>query len=214
MGSRSLMGFLFSRLYDVVMSGSDRGVMASWRHHVIAPSSGTVLEIGVGNGLGLRHYRGDAVVVGVEPERAMLRRARRRAAQARAGVHLVSADARHLPFRDDIFDSAVVQLTLCTIPEPQAALVELRRVLQSGTTLRLLEHVRVDQPVIARLQDWLTPVWKRLAGGCHLNRRTMAELTTAGFHLTNRVSHAGGLFQELTAHAPHRTPQADGISVS
>lgn len=176
--------------------------MASWRRHVTEPATGAVLEIGAGSGLGLRHYHGDRTVVAIEPDFVMLTRARRRATRSRARILLVGADARRLPFRANVFDSGVVQLALCTIPEPRAALEEVGRVLRPGAALRLLEHVRVNQPVIARLQDWLTPVWKRLAGGCHLDRRTAAEVERAGFELIAVVSHAGGLFQEISARAP------------
>lgn len=167
-----------------------------------APATGTILEIGSGSGFGLRHYHGDRTVVAIDPDFMMLTRARSRAARSRACVLLVAADAQRLPFRNAAFDSAVAQLAFCTIPHPPLALTELRRSLRAGGTLRLLEHVRLDQPLLGRMQDWLTPAWKHIAGGCHLNREPVRDVERAGFTITRIVRHAGGLFQELTAHAP------------
>ena len=168
-----------------------------------APATGTILEIGSGSGFGLRHYHGDRTVVAIDPDFMMLTRARSRAARSRACVLLVAADAQRLPFRNAAFDSAVAQLAFCTIPHPALALEELRRALRAGGTLRLLEHVRLDQPLLGRTQDWLTPAWKHIAGGCHLNRQTAGDVERAGFAITRVVRHAGGLFQELTARLPH-----------
>ena len=176
--------------------------MESWRRHLTTGATGTVLEVGVGSGLGLRHYRSDTTVIGVEPDLVMLERARRRARRAGARVLLVAADGQQLPFRAGTFDSAVMQLALCTIPDPRAALAEVRRALRPGAALHVLEHVRVDRPIIGRVQDWLTPLWRRMAGGCHLNRRTAQEVERGGFRITGIVRHAGGLFQEISACAP------------
>lgn len=196
------MASVFHWLYDAVMLWSDRGVMASWRRRVVSPSAGLMIEIGAGSGLGFRHYDAAAIVVAVEPDAVLRGRAARRAAASPARVLLVAADARCLPFPPAIFDGAVVQLALCTIPDPQEALGELRRVLRASGRLRALEHVRMVSPRLARLQDWMTPVWRRFAGGCHLNRDTRRLIANAGFAIDEIRGHAGGLFLELTGRVP------------
>lgn len=197
-----MLSAVFPWLYDGVMRRSDRGSMARWRRRVVGPAAGRTLEIGAGTGLGLRHYGPGALVIAIDPDIAMLHRARARATEAAAHVILVAADAERLPFRSRAFDAGVVQLALCTIDHPNRALDELRRVLRPGAALRLLEHVRVAQPLVARVQDWLTPVWRRIAGGCRLNRRTTDSVAAAGFHVESVAPHAGGLFLEISARAP------------
>ena len=193
---------LFPRLYDVVMRGSDRGAMGAWRRRVVAGAVGRTLEIGVGTGLGLGRYDPGTLVIAVDPDLGMLVRARGRAAAARARVLLVAADAQRLPFRSRVFDTGIAELAFCTIPHPVRALEELRRVLRPGVPLRVLEHVRVAQPIVALMQDWLTPIWRRIAGGCHLNRRTAEGLAAAGFDIEMVVPHVGDLFLEISARAP------------
>ena len=189
------------------MVGSDRGTMARWRRRVLSRASGLTLEIGVGTGLGLRHYPAGALVVAIDPDLGMLGRARARARDAAACVLLVAATAERLPFRDRLFDAAAAELAFCTIPDPDSALREVRRVLRAGAPLSLLEHVRVGQPVVGLLQDWLTPLWRRVAGGCRLNRRTTWTLRAAGFGVSEVVSHLGGLFLEIAARSPGEPSQ-------
>ena len=206
----------FPRIYDVVMQGSDRGEMAAWRRRIVAAAGGRTIEIAVGTGLGLRHYEAGASVVAIDRDIEMLRRARRRANRAAAQVLLVVADAECLPFRSCAFETGIAELALCTIPHPDRALGELRRVLQSSGALRVLEHVRVAQPIVARMQDWLTPIWRSVAGGCHLNRRTTESIAAAGFKIESVVPHAGGLFLEISAHAPrsHETKHSTNEGLS
>ena len=135
-----------------------------------------MLELGVGTGLNLPFYENATRIVGIDPDPHMLRRARRRAEQVPQRVELVEAGAEALPFDDGAFDTVVVTLTLCTVPDPAAAVVEARRVLAPDGRLLFLEHVRADSPSIARLQDTVTPAWKHVSGGCHWNRTTVATV--------------------------------------
>jgi ubiquinone/menaquinone biosynthesis C-methylase UbiE len=146
------------------------------RQRTAREATGRVLELGVGTGLNLPHYEAATEVVGVDPDPYMLRRARRRAAAAPVPVELLEASAEALPFEDASFDTVVVALSLCTIPDPAAALREAKRVLRPEGRLVFLEHVRSDKPWLARLQDRLERPWGRVAGGCHPNRDTVAAI--------------------------------------
>lgn len=199
----------FPRLYDLVMAPAERGRLGRWRRSLVAPARGRVLEVGAGTGLDFAHYGPEAWVVATDPDLAMLERARARLADGPARIVLVAADAQALPFRDDAFDEGVVGLAMCTIPAPERALNELRRVLRPRGMLRLLEHVRMPNPVAARLQDWLTPLWRRVAAGCHLNRRTADAVARSGFELASIESHLAGYVQAIVARAPGAPIGAD-----
>jgi SAM-dependent methyltransferase len=204
-------GRLFPWLYDAVMRRAERTGLARWRRSIVRPASGRVIEIGAGTGLNFRHYGGDVTVIATEPDLAMLHRARACARSSSAHILLVAADAEALPFPARTFDTAVAGLALCTIPHPTTALAELRRVLRPGATLRILEHVRVPHRVWGGLQDWLTPVWRRIAGGCHLNRTTVQSVATSGCIVDHVTSHAGGLVVEILARSSSfsASPQDD-----
>lgn len=185
------------------MAPWEHGRLGRYRRAVVSPARGRVLEVGAGTGLNFPHYERAALVIATDPDLAMLARARSRASAAQAEILLVAADAEALPVRDASFDDAVVGLAMCTIPHPERALAELRRALRPSGSLRMLEHVRVDRPaIIGRIQDWLTPVWRRVAGGCHLNRRTVDAVRDAGFASVDATSHAGGYLQEILARRP------------
>lgn len=189
-------------LYDLVMATADRTRLGQWRRDVVAPARGRILEIGAGTGLNFRHYDSGALVVATDIDPAMLARSAKRAGASGARILLVVADAQALPFRVRAFDDAVIALALCTIPDPDVSLRELRRVMRSGALLHLFEHVRLAHPVGGQLQDWLTPVWRPLAGGCRLNCRTAATVASNGFAIEATRRHAHGLFLGITARAP------------
>jgi ubiquinone/menaquinone biosynthesis C-methylase UbiE len=189
---------LFPWLYDVVMGAAEAGPLARWRKSVVQPACGRVLEIGAGTGLDFQYYEPGVTVVATDVDVGMLRRARARAA-VKATVLLVAANAEQLPFRRGTFDESVVGLALCTIPHPGRALTDVRRTVRPGGAVRLLEHVRVRNNIVARLQDWLTPVWVRLAGGCHLNRDAVAVLKLSGLDVERVTPHARGFVLEIVA---------------
>ena len=197
-----MRSLLFPMLYDAFMAPAERGRLGCWREAVVVAAEGRVLEIGAGTGLNFAHYRADAWVVATDPDVGMLERARPRARESAAEIEFVAADAEALPFRDGAFTEGVVGLALCTIPRPSVALAELRRTIRRGGRLRLLEHVRLDSPVLGRLQDWLTPLWRRVAGGCRLNRRTVETVADSGFILESVTPHLAGYVQEIVARAP------------
>ena len=192
----------FPAVYDLVMGLADRARARRWRRAIVEPADGMILEIGAGTGLNFRYYRRGALVMATEPDRAMLERARAQSARASARIALIAAEAGTLPFRSGTFDTVVVGFAMCTIPAPSSALREIRRVLRSHGSLRLLEHVRVENPVAARIQDWLTPVWRRVAAGCHLDRRTLHLVAEAGFAIDSVDRELGGFVVKISAHVP------------
>lgn len=171
----------FPRLYDAVMGVAERGRLGRWRRELLQPARGLILEIAAGTGLDFEHFASGTTVIATERDPDMLRLSRERACHATSEILLVAADARVLPFRDGVFDEAVSGLALCTISSPSMALAETRRVLKPRGTLRALEHVRLEQPVLGWLQDVLTPLWSRVAGGCRLDERSVETVRRAGF---------------------------------
>ena len=195
----------YARLYDIVMRAEDRLGLARYRRELVRRARGRVLEIGAGTGLEFPHYSAGVVVYAIEPDAEMLERARERAKAAGADITCIVADALALPFRGRTFDSVVSALAFCTIAEPERAAGEIRRVLRRDGAVHLLEHVRAEHDLVARLQERLTPLWRRLAGGCHLDRRTADIFSACGFEVDVGRAMLSGIFVELTA-VPTQTP--------
>jgi ubiquinone/menaquinone biosynthesis C-methylase UbiE len=158
--------------------------MLPFRRRVIGAAEGRVLEIGIGSGLNLPLY-GLTVseVIGLDPSPELLLRARPRAAAAPVPVKLLEGSAEATPLDDASVDTVVTTWTLCTIPDAPRALAELRRVLRPGGALLFVEHGRAPEPDVARWQDRLDPLWRRVAGGCHLNRQIDDLISGSGFQI-------------------------------
>jgi len=155
-----------------------------YRQRTIEIARGLVLEVGVGSGVNLPLY-GPAVtrIVGLDPSPELLRLASKRAADVVIPVSLLRASAEDLPLADAVFDTIVMTWTLCSIPNPMAALTEMRRVLRRGGRLIFVEHGLSPEIRTARWQHRLTPYWKRISGGCHLDRKTDDLIRAAGFQI-------------------------------
>lgn len=181
------MSFYRDRIFPLLLALVSRHFDDD-RRRLLSRARGRVLELGVGTGASLGFYgRGVEEVVGIDLHRGVLARARarvsrlRRAGQAHR-VRLERADAQRLPYDDASFDTVVAFLTLCSVPDADAAAREIRRVLKPGGLLLVLEHVRGERGSwLGHIQDVLDPVWTRAAGGCHLNRDTAEILNRAGF---------------------------------
>lgn len=171
---------LFAAVYDVINRPLEAQLFGERRARLLADLTGTVLDVGAGTGANLRHFRRANRVVAAEPDPAMRVRLARKLAEARVPVEIVAAPAEDLPYPDGSFDAVVATLVLCTVADPARALAEIRRVLKPGGSLVVLEHVR-GQGRLATWQDRLTPLWSRLAAGCHPNRDTRAAIERAGF---------------------------------
>lgn len=155
-----------------------------FRQRVVGAADGRVLEIGIGSGLNLRHYRPQAgSVIGLEPSAQLLSMARTRAADTRVPVELLEASAEAVPLESASIDTVVTTWTLCTIPDTARALSEMRRVLKPGGALLFVEHGRAPEPGVARWQNRLDPLWRRVAGGCHLNRKIDDLISGSGFRI-------------------------------
>ncbi|WP_428390949.1 class I SAM-dependent methyltransferase [Lichenicoccus sp.] len=164
--------------------------LLAFRRRVIGAAEGRVLEVGIGSGLNLPLYgAATSSVIGLEPSAELLRMARERAAAAAVPVELLEASAEAMPLDDASIDTVVTTWTLCSIPDAPRALREMQRVLKPGGALLFVEHGRAPEPAVARWQDRLDPIWQRLAGGCHLNRRIDDLISQSGFRL-DRLTHA------------------------
>lgn len=177
----TLRASFFALTYDRQMAGTERAGLAEFRAQLLAGAAGQVLEIGGGTGLNLPHY-GPAVesLTITEPQPAMLRRLQNKAHEQAPAAQLLRAPAEDLPFEDGTFDVAVSTLVLCGVDDQPRALRELRRVLRPGGQFLFLEHLRSDDPRLARLQDrinWLN----RLLVCCDCNRPTLNSIQEAGF---------------------------------
>lgn len=187
----------FAAVYDLATGRFENRVLGRLRAEVVGRAEGRVLEIGVGTGANFPHYPVNIRLVAVDPDPFMLRRAKKRAKALSRDVELVLASAEALPFRDHAFDTVVATLVFCSVADLDRSLAEVRRVLRPGGAFKFIEHVRADG-ILGRIQDAATPAWRRVAGGCHLNRRTVAALEAAGFGL-GRLEHHPLLFTPLVA---------------
>jgi ubiquinone/menaquinone biosynthesis C-methylase UbiE len=177
---------IFARVYEKLSVQMDRAGAAEHHHTLAAGLRGRVIEVGAGNGLMFAHYPATVTgVLAVEPEPRLRATAQAAARSAPVPIRVVDGLADALPASDGEFDAAVTALVLCTVPDQQVALAEIRRVLRPGGQLRFLEHVRADQPGALRRAQKIADatVWPLLLGGCRTSRDTVAAITAAGFAL-------------------------------
>lgn len=155
------------------------------RAKIVPLSTGKVLELGIGMGLNLNLYDPDKVesVTGVDPSPELRAIAEAAPKDPRLVVSVVDGTAEALPFEAASFDTVLCTFTLCSVQSPQTALAEARRVLKPGGRLLFCEHGLAPDPDVARWQRRVEPVWKRLAGGCHLTRPVGQAIAKAGFAL-------------------------------
>ncbi len=174
--------WISARIYEPFLWLGEKSGMAELRHSLVAQARGAVLEIGAGTGLNLAHYpNGLDRLVLCEPQRHMAQRLTRRVARLGRSAQIVGAPAETLPFDDATFDTVVSTLVLCTVADPESSLDEIRRVLRPDGALLFLEHVRADDPRLARWQDRLHGPWRAFADGCCCNRRTLERLHRRGY---------------------------------
>lgn len=170
------------RIVDVALGSR---AMAKLRRRACEGLNGEVLEVGFGSGRNVPYYPPDvARVRAVDPATVGRKLAAGRVAASPVPVDYVGLDGEHLPLEDGAVDHVLITWSLCTIPNVDRALSEVRRVLRPGGTLHFVEHGRAADPQVARWQDRLTPIQRRLFGGCHLNRPIDALIEQSGLALT------------------------------
>ena len=179
------MGFYADRvLPHLIHLAMGQAPMASYRRRVIPAAEGRVLEIGVGSGHNLPLYSAATTsIVGIDPSAALLAMARTQSRRATSRVEFLEGSAEALPLNDKSVDTVVTTWTLCSIPNVERALSELRRVLTPTGRLLFIEHGRADDHRVRHWQDRLTPLWKRVGGGCHLNRPIVDLIEHGGFRI-------------------------------
>jgi SAM-dependent methyltransferase len=154
----------------------------TWRARAADGLAGRVVEVGFGSGLNVPHYPPAVdVVLAVEPATVARRLAEKRIAASPVRVEHVGLDGRDIPLEDVSCDAALITFTLCTVPDPEQALSEVRRVLRPGGTVHFLEHGLSPEAGVARWQHRIEPVQRRLADGCHLTRDPTSLVERAGF---------------------------------
>jgi ubiquinone/menaquinone biosynthesis C-methylase UbiE len=176
---------LFARAFPAMSRALETGI-AGRRKDLLASLTGEIIDIGAGTGPSFGHYPATVTrVLAVEPEPRLRARASAAARAMPVPVEVTGGTADALPAADASYDAAVVSFVLCTVPDQDAALAEIRRVLRPGGTLCFLEHVRASTPGLVRAQRLLeATVWPHLFGGCHLSRDTAAAIQRAGFTIT------------------------------
>ena len=158
--------------------------LAAYRARVVPAAQGRVLEIGIGSGLNLPYY-GTAVeqVIALDPSPKLLAMAREAARRTSIPLELIENSAEAMPLYNRSVDTVVTTWTMCSIPDVQRALGEMRRILRPGGRLLFVEHGRSSDVRVRRWQDRLTPVWRRIGGGCHLNRAVSELIENGGFRI-------------------------------
>jgi ubiquinone/menaquinone biosynthesis C-methylase UbiE len=202
------VSWLLAAIYDRFMSESEAACVASWRAELLSELDGDVLEVGAGTGHNLPHYPPNvARLVLSEPDRHMRARLSRKLRACGASSDLSDAPAEHLPLPDASFDAVVATLVLCSVADPCRALAEIRRVLKPGGRFVFIEHVAAhDNPRRLRWQRRIEPLWKRIAGGCHVTRCTDQLIAQAGFDI-ERIER-----QSIRKAMPHVRPSIRGVA--
>lgn len=173
--------WILPRLVDFTMRNKEA---TRFRSQIVPQARGMVLEIGVGSGLNLPFY-GNSVeqLYGLDPSEELLVMARTKARAITFPIDFLAHSGEEIPLGDGCIDTVVTTWTLCTIPEPGKALNEMRRVLKPGGMLLFAEHGLAPEAKVQIWQQWLNPLWRRVTGGCNLNRKMDDLIHAAGFRI-------------------------------
>jgi ubiquinone/menaquinone biosynthesis C-methylase UbiE len=200
-------GRVVALTYDTFTAAAERAGLREVRRALLAEASGRCLEVGAGTGHNLELWP-EAIdeLVLCEPDPHMAARLRRHVAGSTRSPQVSEAPGERLPFEDGSFDTVALTLVLCTVPDPVTVLGEVGRVLRPGGRLLFLEHVRADEPKLARWQDRLHGPWYAFAGGCNCNRPTLATIEASPLGL-ERVEHG-----EIPKAVPIIRPMVWGVA--
>ena len=182
------MGFYDRHILPKVLNwGCGTEPVQKQRQKVVPLAEGRVLEIGIGSGLNLPYYDAEKVerVIGLDPAEEMLSYAKRKSGSVPFTVDYLALQGESIPLAPKSVDTVLVTYTLCTIPDATAALEGMRRVLKRSGRLIFCEHGKAPDEAVRRWQDRLNPLWRRIGGGCNLNRDIPALIEAAGFGIDN-----------------------------
>jgi SAM-dependent methyltransferase len=192
-------------MYMRVSPGAEQRGASEHRQRLLTGLSGTVVEIGAGHGLNFAHYPSAVIeVIAIEPEPTLRARAKDAAAEAPVPIRVIAGVADELPLGDGTVDASVASLVLCSVPDQDRTLRELKRVMRPGGALRFYEHVIPRcQPkrTLVQLVD-RSGLWPAIAGGCHPARDTTAAIHRAGFEIKEleRFGFAASRFEPAIPH--------------
>ncbi len=181
------MGFYENRVLPHLLDKScNAPPVLKQREKVIPNASGRVLEVGMGSGINLRYYDPSKVdfVFGLEPSAGMRRRARQNLTVSPVEVRWLDLPGEEVPLDNQSVDTVVLTFTLCTIPDVRTALAQMRRVLKPGGSLLFCEHGEAPDEGVRTWQARVNPFWKRVSGGCNINRPIPSHLENGGFRIT------------------------------
>src|SRR3954454_22084388 len=193
-GSEIRMGRQFAKWYDFFMSPLERRTFKEIRRDLLTRAYGKVIELGSGTGVNFPLYQHVESVTAVEPSRYMIEQSEMNKELAVIPIEIIQASAEQLPFEKDSYDTVVATLAFCTIPDVDKALKEMKRICKANGKILLFEHVKMDNPILAKLQIYLTPFWKKICDGCHLDRDTVNLLKSKGFQVVEIKKFYRGLF--------------------
>ncbi len=185
---------------------------ADWRNKLLANAKGKILEVGAGTGKNFKYYPAGADVTGIDIADKMVNLARIEAAKRCLPFNIEEGDAENLSYPDNIFDTVVATFVFCSVPDPAKGLRELRRVVKPDGQVLLLEHVRIDTPIMGWIMDRLNPLVVRIVGA-NINRRTVENVKAAGF-LIDKIEHLGSMkmVKMMTAKPDKDNSSAGGMA--
>ena len=189
--------------YDVIELIFER-TFSRWRKRLLARDKGEVLEVGVGTGKNFPYYPESVDVTGLDIADKMLLHARLRGEKLGFPVHLMEGDVQSLPFPENSCDTAIATFVFCSVTNPVLGLKELGRVVRPGGEILLLEHVRIDKPVIGFIMDIMNPFFLHFIGP-NINRRTVENVGKAGLHI-QKIEHLG--FMQMVKMITAKTDKA------
>ncbi|SFB98817.1 Ubiquinone/menaquinone biosynthesis C-methylase UbiE [Bacillus sp. OV322] len=191
------MSKTFAKWFDFFMTPLEKTKFKFIRQNLLIKAKGLVLEIGSGTGINFPYYSGDVEVIAIEPSQDMIERSKKRKDRSDAKIQIHEESAEMLPYEDGTFDTVVATLVLCTIPNPEISLKEMKRVCKDGGRILVFEHVKMDNPLLYKMQKGLTPYWKRICDGCCLDRDTEKTIKEVGFDIVDKKEFYNGLFVQL-----------------
>jgi ubiquinone/menaquinone biosynthesis C-methylase UbiE len=184
----------FAKWYDFFMSPLEQRKFKSIRRELLKGASGRVLELGSGTGVNFPLYDNVDRVIAIEPSQPMIDRSLTKQQSAVVPIEIVKASAENLPFEDCTFDTIVATLVFCTIPNVEKAINELKRVCKPDGKILLFEHVKMENGVLSKIQERLTPFWKKVCDGCCLDRETLKAFTNQGMEIERVEQYYKDLF--------------------